>query len=279
VGARGAVRGAAGRGVKLAAAAADAVRRPARGAVVLLYHRVGARTHVAVDLPAPLFAEQVAWLAAQRSAVTLDAALSAVRSAGPADPDAPDPVVVTFDDGTADVVEVALPVLVEHRVPALLYVATDFVECRRPFPDDGTPVSWAALRDAVSTGFLELGSHTHTHALLDRLDPREAAAELDRSTDLLGERVGVVARHFAYPKAVPASPAVEPLVRERFASAALGGSRPNPYGATDPHRLARSALQTSDGFGFFVRKARGGLALEDTARRALNRRRYATATS
>jgi hypothetical protein len=33
----------------------------------------------------------------------------------------------------------------------------------------------------------------------------------------------------------------------------------------------------SDGMSYFVRKARGGMALEDTIRRAVNRVRYRTA--
>ena len=70
----------------------------------------------------------------------------------------------------------------------------------------------------------------------------------------------------------------EALVRDRFRSAALGGNRPNPYGSTDPYRLARSAIQRSDGMRFFEHKAAGGMVLEDGVRRALNRVRYARAT-
>jgi hypothetical protein len=124
-----------------------------------------------------------------------------------------------------------------------------------------------------------VGSHTNGHALLDRVEPAAAADELDRSKELIAERVGVTAEHFAYPKAVLGDPVAEALVRDRFHSAALGGCRPNPYGRTDRFRLARSAIQRSDGMRFFELKARGGMALEDRARRALNRRRYARATS
>ena len=68
---------------------------------------------------------------------------------------------------------------------------------------------------------------------------------------------------------------VEPLVRERFRSAALGGNRSNPYGTADPHRLARSVIQPRDGMRFFIHKAQGGMALEERARRRLDRWRYA----
>ena len=46
----------------------------------------------------------------------------------------------------------------------------------------------------------------------------------------------------------------------------------NPYRTprsrgADPHRLARSPIQVSDGMQFFERKVAGGMALEDSFRR------------
>ncbi|HEX8802651.1 MAG TPA: polysaccharide deacetylase family protein [Acidimicrobiales bacterium] len=267
-------RTAALRALKTVAVWGDRVRAPGRGAVVLIYHRVGGGSGTEIDLDPGLFDEQMAWLAASGRAASLDDALDAVSAPEPPAGGPGDPVVVTFDDGTADLAEVALPVLARHGVPATVYVATDFVDAGRSFPDDGTPLSWAGVREMVASGLVRIGSHTHTHALLDRLAPAAAAAELDRSIELIGEHAGVAADHFAYPKAVAAPASVEAEVRARFRSAAVGGNRPNPYGRTDPHRLARSAIQVSDGMDWFVRKAEGGMALEDTFRRTLNRVRY-----
>jgi peptidoglycan/xylan/chitin deacetylase (PgdA/CDA1 family) len=272
------------RTLKAVAAWGDRVRAPGRGVVVLIYHRVGGGSGTEIDLAPELFDEQMAWLAASGRAASLDEALGrlGVAAADPASASAsaePDPVVVTFDDGTADLADVALPILARHGVPATVYLATDFVDRQRPFPADGTPLSWASVRDMAASGLVTIGSHTHTHALVDRLTPAEATAELDRSIELIGEHAGPRADHFAYPKAVAPPPPVEAVVRDRFRSAALGGGRPNPYGATDPHRLARSAIQVSDGMGWFVRKAQGGMAVEDTFRRTLNRLRYADATT
>src|SRR5919109_30005 len=59
--------------VKWTAAAADMVRRP-QGLVILIYHRIGGRTPVSVDLPRQLFAEQLAALASGWSPLTLDRA-------------------------------------------------------------------------------------------------------------------------------------------------------------------------------------------------------------
>lgn len=299
------------RTAKVVAAVGDRVRPPVSGVVVLIYHRVGGGSGGEVDLPAPAFDEQMAWLAGSGRVVDLDGAVDllvgghpwpspgeptgrgvpagvdgepaaptgAARPWAPAtSPDLDDaadpPVVVTFDDGTVDLADVATPILERHGVPATVYLATRHVDEEVPFPGGARPLSWGACRDMASTGLVTFGSHTHGHLLLDRLAPAEAAVELDRSRDLLQHHLGVPAHHFAYPKAVAASGAVEPLVRRRFRSAALGGNRPNPFRGTDVHRLARTAVQVSDGRAWFVRKARGGMALEDGLRRAVNRVRY-----
>jgi peptidoglycan/xylan/chitin deacetylase (PgdA/CDA1 family) len=267
------------RTLKTVAAWGDRVRAPERGVVVLIYHRVGGGSGTEIDLAPEAFDEQMAWLAESGRAVPLGDAVELLRTPAEAPPGRPDPVVVTFDDGTADLAEVALPILARHAVPATVYVATDFVDRQRPFPADGTPLTWAAVREMVASGLVTIGSHTHTPALVDRLPPGEVATELDRSIELIGERAGVAADHFAYPKAVAPPAPVEAVVRDRFRSAALGGCRPNPYGRTDPHRLARSAVQVSDGMDWFVRKAQGGMALEDGVRRTLNRLRYAGSTN
>lgn len=260
--------------VKSAAASVDAVRRP-EGLVALIYHRVGRRTPVSVDLPRALFAEQLAALVEEHQPVTIDDAATLLES--PSAPVGKPPVCVTFDDGTADFLDEAVPVLVAHGVPAVLYVATNHIDAGLPFPDDGVAASWSQLADAVATGLVTIGSHTHTHRLLDRVDGAEAAAELDRSVGLVEDKLGVSCRHFAYPKALRGSPAAEAEVRRRFRTAALARTRPNAYGRTDLHRLTRSPIQVQDGMQWFRRKASGGMALEDDLRRLLNRRRYAEA--
>lgn len=263
--------------LKRAAGATDRFRAWPPGIVVLAYHRVGARSAAReIDLPESRFEEQMACIARWREPVDLDDALVALRTPGGSTRDR---VVVTFDDGTADFVDVALPILEKHRVPATLYIATDYIECGRPFPDGGTPLSWAGVRDALSTGLITIGSHTHSHALLDRVTANTATLELRRSIDLVFERTGVIPEHFAYPKALPGDASVDDVVRNMFRSAAVAGTHANVYGHTDPYRLARSPIQRSDGMHYFERKLTGGLRLEDDVRRLVNRVRYLGATS
>lgn len=257
--------------VRGAAVINDRVRPPEPGVTALIYHRVGGGSPMSVDLPVGQFEEQIARIASR--VVSIDEALRSLEGPAPA-AGADLPVVVTFDDGTADVLDHALPVLVEHGVPMVLYLATRFVEEAVSFEFDGRPVSWQALADGLTTGCLEIGSHTHGHVLLDRIAPGAVAAELDRSIGLIEDHLGVRPRHFAYPKALLGHEEARRAVRERFVSAALAGSRANRYGGTDPWALARTPVQRSDDLGRFDAKVAGGLGLEDDLRRVLNRYRY-----
>ncbi len=254
-------------------AGAASVPAPA-GTVVLIYHRVGRTSSLDVDLTTTEFDRQIARLARDGRTLPLDTALDGLdRSA------ASGSVVVTFDDGTADFVDTALPILVKHGIPVTLYLATAFVEEQRPFPDDGRPLSWAALRDACATGLVDVASHTHTHAVLDRLAAARVADELDRSKQLIEDRLSRPCLDFAYPKALPPSPAAAVAVRDRFRSAALAGTRPNRPGRTDRYRLARSPIQHSDGMRYFEKKVAGRMGLEDSLRSVANRWRYRRVTT
>jgi peptidoglycan/xylan/chitin deacetylase (PgdA/CDA1 family) len=251
----------------------DRLRPPNPGVVILIYHRVGARTPTSVDLPTSLFDEQMAYLSERCRPITLDRAVETLTAAQP--PADPRPaVVVTFDDGTDDFVEEALPSLLRHGVPVTYYLATDFVERNRAFPDDGRPMSWAAAQEAISTGLVDVGSHTHTHALLDRITAEAAAVELDRSIGLITDRLGTVPNHFAYPKALLGTAANQAEVRTRFRTATVARTRPNPYGSSDLHQLTRSPIQVSDGLEFFEHKVAGGMHLESDVRDLVNRWRY-----
>lgn len=239
---------------------------------MLEYHRVGSGCGLELDVRPGVFAEQMDVLASRGNVLSLDGGLDRLASAGE------DPaIVITFDDGTADFMEHALPVLVDNDLPATYYIATDFIEQQRPFPDDGVPLSWSALADAVHTGLVTIGSHTHSHAVMDKLDPAIAREELASAAGLIEDRLGVPAAHFAYPKGVFGGPDVEEVVAEYHRSAALANGAVNRFGNVEPLRLDRVPIQASDTMANFVSKIDGGMRLEGVLRNALNRRRYRAA--
>jgi peptidoglycan/xylan/chitin deacetylase (PgdA/CDA1 family) len=248
----------------------DRLMTPKQGLVVLAYHRVGGGSGSEVDLDPAVFDDQLAYLAEHHRVLTLDDAVAGLAGGESLD----GAVVLTFDDGTPDWADVVVPALVRHRLPATCYVATRFVDAGEAFPWGAPPISWSGLADCAATGLVQVESHGHGHLLLDRLSPAEVADDLDRSIELIGERLGRAPQHFAYPKAVPPSAPAEVQVRRRFRSAALGAGRVNRPDGFDPHRLWRTSVQVSDTPEWFRAKAAGGMRLEGELRHLVARVRY-----
>ena len=258
--------------LKATSGLADQLRPPEVGSTILIYHRVGSGDGSQMDLDPETFAKQMAWLAGTQRVISLDHACSELEHDDPVEPS----VVLTFDDGTSDWIRSVLPVLVLHDLPATFYVCSGFVTGEEELPSNGRAIGWAELAELAASPLVTIGSHTHRHRLLDRLDPTELADELDRPTALIEDHLGVSPSHFAYPKAVAPSPAAAAEVRRRFRSATLAGTRSNTAPA-DLHRLARTPIQPSDGERWFRRKVAGGLHLEDDLRQRANRLRYRNA--
>jgi peptidoglycan/xylan/chitin deacetylase (PgdA/CDA1 family) len=226
--------------------------------VILLYHRVGLGENE-IDLPAEAFRRQLESLLEHERVLTLDQAVMDGSHGG---------VVVTFDDGSRDFHEVVLPMLVQYRVPALLYLATGWVDGNGGRRADA--VTWPQLREAVDTGLVTVGAHTHSHVSLSRASEDEAERELRRSKELVEDRLSLPCRHFAYPFAV-GSAAADRVARRLFDTAALHAWRTNRRGRIDRHRLGRTPVLRSDGPMFFRAKVRGLLNAEALAYRALRR--------
>jgi peptidoglycan/xylan/chitin deacetylase (PgdA/CDA1 family) len=250
------------KGVKAAVLPFGLLDRRRRGDVVILvYHRVGAGERE-VDLPAGSFERQLAGLASTGTVRSLDDVLT----------DGEGGVVITVDDGYRDFHGHVLPLLVRHRLPAVLYLATGLVD-----GDDGyghpseQALTWPMLREAVDTGLVTVGSHTHSHADLSRASEEAAEEEMGRSKGLIEDNLQVPCRHFAYPWGV-ASAGADRAGRRLFETAALDAWKTNRRGRIDPHRLGRTPVLRSDGDGVLFRaKTRGLLDQEALAYRLLRR--------
>jgi peptidoglycan/xylan/chitin deacetylase (PgdA/CDA1 family) len=98
------------------------LRRAQDGAVVLLYHRVD---EAESSVTPANFAAQLEMLLSRYTPAPLEAI-----ACGDAGPDA---FAVTFDDGYAETMRRALPVLTQAGVPATVFVSTDHVASQRSF--------------------------------------------------------------------------------------------------------------------------------------------------
>lgn len=170
---------------------------------ILMYHSISEAASAAfapyVVTPAA-FERHLAHIARSgREALTVGEYAAALRRRAPPE----HAVVITFDDGFRDFLTAALPLLQRYRLRATLFVPTAYVgttsgwlsreaEASRPLLD------WTELREVRDAG-VEIGSHSHTHAELDRLAPQALADELRRSKARLEQALATPVRTLAYP--------------------------------------------------------------------------------
>jgi len=226
------------------------------GSTLLIYHRVGGGSRDELDVAAARFREQVDVLADQ-PVVSLDEAVDALGRG-----EDEYRVVLTFDDGFADVHEHAWPLLRERGLPFTIYLATAYVGGPMRWEgstakEQGAPgLTWDQLREMVDSGLCTIGNHTHSHVRPEKL----TADELDRCSELTERELGVVPRHFAYTWGIPV-PSMDPELSERFTTCATGALGRNQPGA-DPLRFSRVPVRRTDPLPFFRAKLRGDLLPE-----------------
>lgn len=93
-------------------------------ALIVMYHRFS-ESEGAGAISSRMFREQLDYLAAHYNIVPLSL-LAGLLASGKSLP--PGLAVITIDDGYRDAYEIALPILRERRVPATLFVVTDFID-------------------------------------------------------------------------------------------------------------------------------------------------------
>ena len=230
--------------------------RPAEGATLLIYHRVGGGTANELDLDPVDFSRQLDLLA-DHDVLSLDEALDRLE-AGDRTPS----FVLTFDDGFADVYENAWPLLRDRRIPFTIYLATAYMgqtmvwEGATATGEPGRGLSWDQLREMVASGLCTVGNHTHNHVRPEGL----TVDELDLCTRRIEQELGVTPRHFTYPWGIVV-PEMEASMRARFRSASTGKLGRNTSG-TNRMDLRRVPVRRTDPKSFFAAKLRGGLLAE-----------------
>ena len=232
-------------------------RRTAPGVTILVYHRVGGDSPDELDLDTATFAAQIDVLD-RSDVVSLDEAMHRLKAGD----DAPC-VVLSFDDGFADIYDNAWPLLHQRRLPFTLFLATAYVGGRMRWDGstasaDGPGLSWKQIDEFVSSGLCTIGNHTHSHAPPDRL----TCDELDTCSSVIERHLGMRPQHFAYPWGIPVAH-LEDELRRRFRTAATGIVGRNLPGR-DPMRLRRVPVRRTDPLGFFEAKLTGLLLPERT---------------
>jgi peptidoglycan/xylan/chitin deacetylase (PgdA/CDA1 family) len=166
---------------------------------VLCYHRIGGPLELGVTrVGRSVFARQMTALARSGwRTLTLD-------EFGAAAPGARRTFLLTFDDGYASLADHAYPVLADLGFTATTFLITDYVGKTNTWDVRYTwnrlrHLDWTEIERWRARGF-DFGSHGATHRRLTWLGRRDVQADLERSREVLRNRLGPEAgRALAYP--------------------------------------------------------------------------------
>jgi peptidoglycan/xylan/chitin deacetylase (PgdA/CDA1 family) len=118
----------------------------------------------------------------------------------PASQAAGDAAVLTFDDGWADALTVAAPLLAELGVPATFYVSPGLFGNTEDsgYSPEGRVLTVGEACELHALEF-ELGAHSLHHPDLTSVDDDVLRAELEGSKSIIEDITGEECRTFAYP--------------------------------------------------------------------------------
>ena len=231
---------------------------------VLLYHRVGpARPGTAPGLTVSpeSFERHVRGLAGRGYKGICPSDWVRWRREGKGLPDKP--VLLTFDDGYADVAEYALPVLRRYGFGAVVYVVTGQLGGTNAWDQSrGYQTLSLMTADQIrywATQGAEFGAHSRTHADLTSLSPHELAEEVVGSASDLESLLGSRVVSFAYPYGFH-NPAVDECVRKTYDLAFLADEQQEGLNhlLTPPHLLLRTRVRSDDSARAVEWRARWG---------------------
>ncbi|MFF4539323.1 polysaccharide deacetylase family protein [Streptomyces aureus] len=210
---------------------------------VAMYHSVGdcSDDPYRITVSPERLDQQLAWLRRRglRGVCVRDLLAARARGRGQ------DLVGLTFDDGYADFVEAALPLLQRHGCGATLFVlpgrlggdnAWDPMGPRKPLLDK------QGIRLAAACEGMEVGSHGLTHVDLTKADDSVLRSEIAGSRAALSEVIGAHVDGFCYPYGT-----LDRRVVDAVRDAGYGyGCAIDPGQLTGPYALPRVHIGEND---------------------------------
>ena len=104
---------------------------------------------------------------------------------------------ITFDDASVSQHDLGLRAAREYGLPGTLFVVTSLAD-RAAQDSGGWYMGWREIRAFRDAGW-EIGSHSHTHPHLTKVDDARLIAELDTSKSIIQKRTGIAPVSFASP--------------------------------------------------------------------------------
>ena len=150
------------------------------GLRVLCYHMIGPAQSGRYTVTAGQFDSQLAYLV--RSGFRFITARDLLSSA--ALPERP--ILLTFDDGYADSLECALPILRRHHAKATVFVVSGYAGDRARWNDDRPRLMAPDRLRELDPELMELALHSHSHRAFATLSMSEIEDDVRKNIEFFG---------------------------------------------------------------------------------------------
>ncbi|WP_149495059.1 polysaccharide deacetylase family protein [Roseiconus lacunae] len=209
----------------------------------LFYHRVADAHPNPWSISCADFERQIRWLQQEFELISLPDLQRRVSS-GNNDRMA---VAITFDDGYAENMEFAIPLLLDLGIPVTYFVTFGFMDGERAFPHDlkrGIPLPTNTIDDCrwMAEQGVEIGAHTRSHCDVGGIADRAMLIdEVVTATEELSEAISRPIRYFAFPYGKPEnmSQAAVDLTRQMGLKGVCSAYGAYNFPGEDPYHIQR----------------------------------------
>jgi glycosyltransferase involved in cell wall biosynthesis len=231
-------------------------RQTTRGVPVLMYHAFGADEEGdRYVISRASFERQLRLLKRLRYRVLGFEELARLLRAGEAPP--PRSVVLTIDDGYADNLAIAKPLLTRHRCAATVFLVSRRFGAVNDWTSEGAVANRPLLSEdevrQLEGDGVAIGAHTRTHPAVTALAGERLAGETGGSRQDLEALLGHPVATFAYPYGKFDRDAVAAVGRAGYDAACTVESRLARLG-DDPLEIPRIEIRGADSPRTFLRK-------------------------
>jgi peptidoglycan/xylan/chitin deacetylase (PgdA/CDA1 family) len=165
----------------------------------LVYHIVNKRIDSKISISENVFKKQLELLLDRYRILTLSDAINTIYKK---ENSTDQSILITFDDGYTDNVQIALPILCDLKIPASLFIITKYIgQLNRWNPGaryDVKHVTWDEIHKWVNSGN-EVGGHSHSHICMTRLSENEIGSEILNNKKCLEKNLHLEIKAFSYP--------------------------------------------------------------------------------
>ena len=173
-------------------------------------------------------------------------------------------MLITFDDGYVNNLEIAYPILKKYGVKATIFIPTAYVGHSSSWDEDAAPILSLSQLQALDHSVFELGLHSHQHQNYGQLTIEEMAADIKQNIRFFEDNNLSYAPALAYPYGGrPKNSAIKNQMYNVLAQCGVKfalriGNRFNGWPPTDLYEIQRLDIRGTDSIGAFKLKVRWG---------------------